>query len=710
MRSFRTELENLHKPVVERDIIDLERKIRLYREGKIDDEKFRSLRLVRGIYGQRQPGVQMVRIKIPQGRMTVKQLLTIADIAEEYGGGNLHATTRQDIQIHYVSLDRTPELWTRLEKDDITLREACGNTVRNITASPIAGIDPKEPFDVTPYAYSLFKYFLRNPICQELGRKFKIAFSSSEEDTAYAFIHDIGFIPNIKIEKGKEVRGFKVVIGGGLGSQPMLAITAYEFLEEQYILPYAEAILRVFDRYGERKNRSKARMKFLLENIGFEQMQKLIKEEWTALPIKEYWVNREILPQAEIPAPLNVPAQMGSVSKVESVSFKRWRETNVFEQKQKGFFGVYVRVPLGNLDVKRARLLAEIARLYAADDIRVTQNQGYLLRFVRSENLPALFLALHEIDLAEPGFDSTNDITACPGTDTCNLGISDSTNITLEFEKVIRQEYPDLIYNNNIKIKISGCPNSCAQHGLASIGFHGSSFKVGKNTLPALQVVLGGARLGNAEGMLAEKVIKIPSRRGPDCLRKLLDDYFENQNDDEYYEQYYQRRGKEYFQNLLKPLADLTNLAPSDFIDWGHDEQFKLKTEVGECAGVIIDLVSTLLYETEEKLQWAKEAYAERRFGDSIYHSYNVFVNGAKALLLKKDIIVNTQNGILKDFEGNYGNELPFRYSGGFKEFVLRINKNEPGEAFAKEYLHDAEKFLTNIKAINELKEEAAAV
>ncbi|MBI2428882.1 MAG: HEPN domain-containing protein [Ignavibacteriales bacterium] len=709
MQSFRTELENLHKPVVERDIIDLEKKIRLYREGRINDEKFRSLRLARGVYGQRQPGVQMVRIKIPFGRMTVKQLLTIADIAEEYGNGNLHATTRQDIQIHYVSLDKTPELWARLERDDVTLREACGNTVRNITASATAGIDPKEPFDVSPYAYSLFKYFLRNPICQELGRKFKIAFSSGDDDTAFAFIHDIGFIPKIKNENGKEIRGFKVVIGGGLGSQPMLAVTAYEFLAEQFILPYSEAILRLFDRYGERKNRSKARMKFLLEKIGFDEMKKLVHEEWNALNVKEYWVDRDIVSAT----------QMGSTSKVVPISpnrveptskdkFKRWRETNVFEQKQKGFYGVYVRVPLGNFHAQKARLLAEIARLFAADDIRVTVNQGYLLKFVRPENLPALFHSLNEIDLAEAGFDSTNDITACPGTDTCNLGISDSTSISLEFEKVIAQEYPDLIYNNNIKIKISGCPNSCGQHGLASIGFHGSSFRVEKNSLPALQVVLGGGRLGNGEGIISEKVIKIPSKRGPDSLRLLLDDYFENQNEGEYYEQYYRRKGKEYFYTLLKPLADLTSLVPADFVDWGHDEQFKLKTEAGECAGVIIDLVSTLLYETEEKLGWARETFEANRFADSIYHGYNVFVNGAKAMLLKKDLIVNTQYGILKDFEEKYAAE--FQFPNGFKEFILRINKNEPTKEFAEQYLNDAAKFLETIQSINAEKHETAEV
>jgi sulfite reductase (ferredoxin) len=693
MKSFRSEVEDLSNPVVQRDILDLEKKIRLYREGRIDDDRFRSLRLARGVYGQRQPGVQMVRIKLPFGRLSVRQFLTIAEIAEEYGSGNLHATTRQDIQIHYVSLERTPELWARLEQDDVTLREACGNTVRNITASPSAGVDPDEPFDVSPYAYELFRYFLRNPVCQELGRKFKIAFSSSDADTAYTFIHDIGFIPKIRTEGGMEVRGFKVLIGGGLGSVPHLALTAYEFLEEQYILPYAEAILRVFDRYGERKNRGKARMKFLLDLLGLERMQALVREEWTGLAVKEYFVNREILP----PVPPAIPGTVPSAGTVVSEKYDRWRGTNVVRQKQAGYYGVYVRVPLGNLDVPRARLLARIAGTYAADDIRVTANQGYFLRFVNPVDLPALHRALDDIALAEPGFDSANDITACPGTDTCNLGISDSTHITLEFERVISEEYPQLIYDNNIKIKISGCPNSCGQHGLANIGFHGSSFRVGDHSLPALQVVLGGGRQGNGEGVLSEKAIKIPSRRGPDCLRLLLDDFHEHQQEGEYFESYFRRQGKQYFIGLLRPLADLSSLAPGDFVDWGHEKPFALKTEVGECAGVIIDLVATLLEETDGKLRWAVEALAERRFADAVYHGYNVFVNGAKALLLKKEIIANTQIGVLKDFETHFGAGGGFQYPGGFREFVLRINKSDPAEEFARAYVQDAERFFAAV-------------
>jgi len=252
MQSFRTELEN---PLVERDIIELERKIREFKDGKIAEEKFRSLRLARGVYGQRQQGVQMVRIKLPYGKMTLAQWKRIADVSDEYSTGNLHLTTRQDIQIHFVSLDRTPEMWTELEKDSVTIREACGNTVRNVTASDMAGIDPEEPFDVTPYAHGIFEYFLRKPVCQEMGRKFKIALSSSEKDTALTFMHDLGVIPRIREVDGKQQRGFKVLVGGGLGAQPVLAVTVFEFLEEDLLIPYLESVLRVFDRHGERNSR-----------------------------------------------------------------------------------------------------------------------------------------------------------------------------------------------------------------------------------------------------------------------------------------------------------------------------------------------------------------------------------------------------------------------------------------------------------------------
>ncbi len=689
MESFRSELEDITNPVVARDIVDLEKKIRLFRNGEIDEEKFRSLRLVRGIYGQRQAGVQMVRIKLPFGRITTKQVRKIADISDEYASSNLHATTRQDIQIHFVSLDRTPELWTKLEQDEITIREACGNTVRNVTASPTAGIDPQELFDVSPYANETFKYFLRNPICQEMGRKFKIAFSSTDDDTAYTFIHDIGYIP--RLQDGK--RGFKVVIGGGLGANPYLTQVAYEFLEEDQIIPFAESVLRVFDRYGERTRRMKARFKFLLDEIGLPELMRLVNEERKAIANQSYKIDYESFPQSDIP-----DAPQAAAPEVNEVKYQRWFKTNVFEQKQKGFFGVYVKLPVGNLSSARARQFADIVDAFASNEMRITVNQGYLLRFVRPEALKHLFAALDQMLLAEPGFDSVGDVTACPGTESCNLGISDSTKISLELEKVIREEYPDLIYNNDIKIKISGCPNSCGQHGLASIGFHGSTIKdkQGK-VLPALVVLLGGGKLRGGDGIISDKILKIPSKRGPQALRFLLNDYEANANEGEYYHDYFLRRGRNHFYTMLKPLGDITKTLPEEYIDWGEDHNFILHTAVGECAGVIIDLVSTLLFDTEEKLAWAQEALDQHQYADSIYHSYGAFINTAKAMLLTRDIKPSTQIQTLNDFQHHFVETGLIPAGDNFKDYVLRINKNEPSETFAVNYLRDSKKFMEDV-------------
>jgi sulfite reductase (ferredoxin) len=696
MQSFQTELEN---QIVEKDILELERKIRLFKEGKIDEEKFRSLRLARGVYGQRQPGVQMIRIKIPYGKLNTKQLSRIADISDEYASSTLHATTRQDIQIHYVSLDRTPELWAKLEQDSITLREACGNTVRNITASDLAGIDPNEPFDVSPFAQVMFEYFLRNPVCQEMGRKFKISFSSSTDDSAFAFMHDLGFIPLIQTENGQEKRGFKVLIGGGLGAQPHLAEVAHEFLAEELIIPFTEAALRVFDRFGERTRRHKARMKFLLKDIGLEALLKLIEEEWQALPYKTYAIKTEDMQQ---PEPLSSDTEYPFSEIINPEKYAKWLKTNAFRQKQKDFYGVYLKVHLGNISSDIARALAKVVKLHGADELRLTVNQGYLLKFVRPEALPSLFTALDVLGLAEPGFDSTADITACPGTDTCNLGISSSTGISKALEQVISKEYPELIHNHDIKIKISGCPNACGQHTIAALGFHGSSIKKGTLVLPALQVLLGGMVNKNGNGTIAEKVIKVPSKRGPDVLRYVLSDYEENALEGEYYGEYFQRQGKMYFYKLLKPLADLETLEKDDFLDWGQEGRFEIQKAVGECAGVIIDLVSTLIFETEEKLEWAEESFAQKGYADAIYHTYNVFINSAKALLLTENIQTNAQITVIKKFDELFTDKISLGEFENFEEMVLQINQNEPSEAFAQNYLAQAKQFLETIKSFRE--------
>ncbi|PSL42669.1 sulfite reductase (ferredoxin) [Chitinophaga niastensis] len=692
MQSFRTELEN---PIVEQDIIDLEKKIRLFREGVIPDEKFRSLRLARGVYGQRQPGVQMVRIKLPYGKMTLQQWKRITDISDEYATSNLHLTTRQDVQIHYVSLDKTPELWSKLEQDGITIREACGNTVRNVTASDRAGIDPEEPFDVTPYADATFRYFLRNPVSQDMGRKIKIAFSSSDKDTAWAFMHDFGMIPKVKVVDGKTVRGFKVLVGGGLGAQPLLAKTVFEFLEEDLLIPYIENVLRVFDRYGERTSRNKARMKFLIQKIGMDEFQRLIAEEYQAVKVKQVKVDAAAWPETTPPPPAVLPAY----SIKDPKKYEAWKATNTFEQKQAGYVAAYVKVSLGNIGSAISRQLIEALRPVIADDVRVTANQGLLLKFIQPAHLPYVFSVLEEAGFADPGFDSIADITACPGTDTCNLGISSSTGISKVLESVIVDEFPDLVYNKDIKIKISGCMNSCGQHGIASIGFHGSSMKSAGKVLPALQVLLGGGIVGNGEGRVADKVIKVPSRRGPDVLRSLLHDYEINGLPDELFNNYYDRQGEKYFYELLKPLADLTTLKAEEFVDWGQAEQYATAIGVGECAGVVIDLVATLLLEAEEKLELGGAAIVNNAYSDGIYHAYSSFVQGAKALLLGEGVSCNTQTGIINDFDKHFVETGKFSFGSDFRTLVLQINGNEPTESFARQYFQQAESFYNQAQA-----------
>ncbi|MCL6524784.1 MAG: HEPN domain-containing protein [Thermoflavifilum sp.] len=699
MKSFRTELEN---PVVEQEIIELEKKIRQYLTGEMHPDRFKSLRLARGIYGQRQKGVQMIRIKLPQGRLTTAQLKRIADISDEYATGNLHLTTRQDIQLHFVSLERTPELWTKLALDDLTIREACGNTVRNITGSPLAGIDPNEPFDITPYADATFKYFLRNPVCQDLARKFKIGFSSSENDEAFAYIHDVGLIPRIQEKDGKLIKGFKVVVGGGLGAQPFTAKLAFEFLPAEDLIPYIEAILRVFDRYGERTNRHKARMKYLIEKLGMEKFTELVQAEYKGL--KAFHVPISFKPYEEqLPDRIDIP----EYSLSDQEKYKAWLITNVIAQKQLGYKAVYLKITNGNIPSNTARQLADLVKAIAADQMRVTNNQGILIRFVPEQALGYLFTRLDELGLAEPGFDSTADVTSCPGTDTCNLGISNSTGIARMLEQIIQQEYPQLIYNKDIKIKISGCMNSCGQHGIATIGFHGASLKAGGKVLPALQVLLGGGPTGHGEGRLAEKIIKIPSKRAPQALRLILNDYLKNAQPEERFNAYYDRQGKNYFYALLKPLADLTQLHPDDFVDWGHEEEYSTAVGVGECASVVVDLVYVLLNEAAEKLETATQWLQETNYADAIYQAYTASIYVAKALLLDKEVNCNTHIGIIQDFDQHFS-AADFGVVPSFAEYVLQINKHEPTANFAKGYLDQAFRFYQKAREYEQLRNKQA--
>ena len=691
MQSFRTEIEN---PVVERDIIELADKIAAFNNLQIDEEKFRSLRLARGVYGQRQKGVQMIRIKLPYGKVMSNQLRRISEVSDEYSRGRLHITTRQDIQIHHVDLKRTPELWAKLERDDVTLREACGNVVRNVTASETAGIDIDEPFDVSPYADALYKFFLRNPICQEMGRKFKVSFSSSDEDTGLSYLHDLGYIAKIK----NGVRGFKVMVAGGLGSQPRHAETLYEFLPSDKIIPLMEGVLRVFDRFGERKSRAKARMKFLLKDIGLESFRSLIEKEQKAIEFKKVAIDAESY-IASKPVKIEAP----EVNIKDQAAFDLWKSTNLIPQKQKGYYAIGIKVLLGDFYTDKARLLADLVETYAAGEIRLTLRQNIVIPFVKKDLLPLFYSELKKLEFVEVGYNKAVDITACPGTDTCNLGISSSTGIAKELEKVIAAEYPQYLKNDDLVIKISGCMNACGQHNMANIGFQGMTVKTpDKLVAPALQVLLGGGNLGDGNGIFADKVVKVPSKRGPEALRRVFNDFEENGNGQKFVV-YYKEKGGKYFYDLLNDLQDVSNLTQEDFIDWGEEKKYLKAIGIGECAGVVIDLIATLFLESDEKIENANEAFQNGLYSGAIYYAYQSIVNSAKASLLAAEKKTNTHATIISQFDEEFISSGKINIGTSFDALIYQINKFEPTAEFAEKYISDAVRFLQKVRTYREI-------
>ena len=691
MQSFRTEIEN---PVVEKDIIELADKIAAFNNLQLDEEKFRSLRLARGVYGQRQAGVQMIRIKLPYGKVMSNQLRRIAAVSDEYSRGRLHITTRQDIQIHYVDLQRTPELWAELERDDVTLREACGNVVRNVTASETAGIDINEPFDVSPYADALFKFFLRNPICQEMGRKFKVSFSATDEDTGLSYLHDLGYIA--KIQNG--VSGFKVMVAGGLGSQPRHAEVLYDFLPADKIIPVMEGVLRVFDRFGERKSRAKARMKFLLKEIGLESFRNLIEEEQKAVEFKTVAIDAASYVTSK---PVTIEAPEVEIKEV--AAFDLWKSTNLIPQKQKGFVAIGIKVLLGDFYTDKARLLADLVETYAAGEIRLTLRQNMVIPFVKEDIVPFFYTELDKLGFVEPGYNKAVDITACPGTDTCNLGIASSTGIAAELERVIAAEYPQYLENSDLVIKISGCMNACGQHNMANIGFQGMTVRTPEKLVaPALQVLLGGGNLGNGNGAFADKVVKVPSKRGPEALRRVLNDFEANANGKPFVT-YYKEKGEKYFYNFLNDLQDVSNLTQEDFIDWGEEGKYVKEIGIGECAGVVIDLIATLFLESQEKIENAREAFENEVYSGAIYYAYQSLVNTAKAMLLAENKKTNTHASIIAQFDEFFVASGKIELNTTFSELIYQINKNTPNKEFCSQYINDSENLLKKVQRFRAL-------
>jgi sulfite reductase (ferredoxin) len=482
-----------------------------------------------------------------------------------------------------------------------------------------------------------------------------------------------------------------VVVGGGLGAQPHLAITTHEFLQEDLLLPYIESVLRVFDRHGERNSRHKARIKFLIQQIGIGAFNELVAAEQKAVTQKTVQIDTKRFEKIVLPNGI-LPEE--KIQTKNPLNFEIWKKTNVKKQKQEGYYAVYVRVPNGNISSEVSRRFIERLKPVIADDIRVTINQNLQFRFIKPEHLEYVYSVLEFENLAAAGYGSAADIVSCPGTDTCNLGISNSTELSTVLAQLIEDEFPEFLMNEDVAVRISGCMNSCGQHGIGTIGFHGSSMKVKDKVVPAVQVLIGGGNLGGGEGRVANKVIKLPSKRATEVIRVLLNDFKTNQQNNESFLEYTFKKGERYFYNLLKPLSDTETLLVEDYIDWGQEEKFATAIGVGECAGVMIDLVATLIFEADEKIGLAEDSIANKAFADSIYQSYTAFINTAKALLLNRQVQCNTQVGILKDFDTHFTAKGLYIDNVSFRDLVLQINQKEPTEQFAKTYLQDAKKII----------------
>jgi sulfite reductase (ferredoxin) len=482
------------------------------------------------------------------------------------------------------------------------------------------------------------------------------------------------------------------MLGGGLGSQPHHAELLSEFVPANQIIPTTEGILRVFDRHGERAKRLKARMKFLVKELGKDEFLRLVDEEKKALSCQSFEIDTTAF-DGPIPEPLKVAPK---VEIADVAAFEAWKKSNVFQQKQAEYVAIGIKVSLGDFYTDKARLLADLIKNYGANELRFSLRQDILIRNIKEDNLVFFYQELEKLGFVTLGYNSTTDITACPGTDTCNLGIASSTGIATELERVLAAEYPQYNENTEITIKISGCMNACGQHNMAHIGFQGMSINSGKLVAPALQVLLGGGNLGNGQGRFADKVIKIPSRRGPEALRFILNDFEANANGLKFLD-YYDAKGEKYFFDLLTPLADITNLTDADFVDWGHADNYVKAIGVGECAGVVIDLVATLLFDADEKLASAQEAFTEKRFADAVYFAYAGGIHMAKGLLLKEKIHCNTHHGIIQDFEEKLSANYGFTPEKSFKQLILKINQQTADEVFASEYISEIKAFRNKI-------------
>ena len=583
-------LEAEHERVVRADIEDFRRNAEAYTAGQLTDDQFRAVRLRRGIYGQRQPGVHMVRTKIPSGMLTARQVRQLALIADKFGGGKAHLTTRQNVQYHFVPLARVPDLLHTLADVCLTSREACYNTVRNVTADPLAGLLPDEPFDVRPYARQVAFAFLHKSLTDAMPRKFKIAFSGRKTDAIATQINDVGLRAMVRFENGVERRGFRVSIGGGLGPMPVEAKLLDEFLPVERLVNRLEAVLRVFNQYGNRKNKNIARLKFVVRERGFDWVKEQVEKEYA-----------DILANGGIPAPELVaegfggyqanPQAPGSGAQLPVLEaapkwdpeFDRWLETNVEEQKQPGYAIATIRVPQGNLTGDQLRGIASLAEDAGDGTVRVTMDQDLVIAFVAIANLKRVYASLRILGLAEAGAHEIDDIITCPGAYSCNLALTKSMNLGAALADVVNQyKDPEV---RKLSIKISGCPNSCGQHWIGDIGFYGNARKIDGKEVPYYQLLLGGGSDENNMMRFGLAIQSIPARFAPVIVKRVLDHFLTNHLEGETFREYVVRNKVETFRAMTSDVAKPAEMFPELYKDWGDEMEYSLKLGRGECAG-----------------------------------------------------------------------------------------------------------------------------
>ena len=551
-----------------------------FERGEMTPDQFRLFRLARGTYGQRQPDVNMLRIKVPQGILHHTQLDVLARLGEEYSRGFGHVTTRQNLQFHFVQLARVPEAMHLLDEAGLTTKEACGNTVRNVTACALAGVCDGAPFDVTPYAQATTRHFLRNPICQSLPRKFKIAFSGCPDDCAQGAINDIGLVALLKDGR----RGFRVRVGGGLSTSPEDAHPLEDWIAAERLLPTLEAVVRVFDRTGNRDNKSRARLKYVIRKIGMEPFRVEYQKELAKLPAE---IAIEAPSPDAAPRPDAILRRGAAPSDVATPAegFAVWRRTNCIKQKQSGYFACIARLERGDVTSAQLRGLAQLSQKFSEGAVRTTNDQNLILRFVPEASLPALHAALVELGLGRPGARTLEDVTSCPGADTCNLAVTKSRELASAISARLGEANTLSPEVESLDIKISGCPNSCGQHHVAALGFHGTMRRVEGKAIPEYQLHLGGG-IDRDGAKFGRQVVKVPARRVPETVARLLELYRKEKQEGEAPLAYFRRVDAQAVKAALAQLSefDVATATPEDYRDHGEDQPFVVAIGEGECA------------------------------------------------------------------------------------------------------------------------------